>query len=221
VSNLGQSVRELLARYMSPISAKSILDLSVAWSGVDMARLARDDVERLVAEMDKGIQLYVRKPEEHRDCLLRLAELLRSNGAASPEREQEPAQHTEIEVSDEDDIVTARNFGRDLCQQLGFTLTVQIQIATVVSELARNIVLYAGRGKIIVASIEGARRGVEIRASDEGPGIDDLETILGGGYRSRTGMGIGLLGSKRLMDEFEIETSPETGTEIRTRLFPG
>lgn len=216
--DLARDVKALLGRYMSPISAKSILDLSVTWADVDLLHLSPDGVARLLAEMDKGIQLYVRRPDLHRECLERLNTLLSSNGdgAAAPREEPRAA----IEVRVEDDVVTARNFGRDVCQRLGFSLTIQIQVATAISELARNIIQYAGHGVITIAVVGEERRGIEIVARDEGPGIADLETVLSGSYHSRTGMGIGLLGTKRLMDEFEVRTAPGAGTEVVARMFP-
>jgi serine/threonine-protein kinase RsbT len=217
MNNVAQDVRELLGRYMSPISAKSILDLSVSWSGVDLAQLANGDVERLMAEMDKGIQLYVRRPDLHQECLERLGDLLRNTDSEPPEQQQTS---TRIEVCEEDDIVTARNIGRDLCQQLGFSLTIQIKVATAISELARNIIQYAGHGEIRVATVGDNRRGIEIVSTDRGPGIADVDLILSGLYQSRTGMGIGLLGTKRLMDEFEVNSTPGAGTEVRAVMFP-
>ena len=123
-----------------------------------------------------------------------------------------------IQVVTADDVTNACEVGRDLARQVGFLDVQQTKIATAIAELARNILLYAISGEMRVAVIEAPRRGVEIAARDEGPGIKDLELVMVGAYRSRTGMGLGLRGSKRLMDTFEIETSP-TGTNIMARKF--
>jgi serine/threonine-protein kinase RsbT len=94
----------------------------------------------------------------------------------------------------------------------------QTKIATAIAELARNILLYAIAGEVRIAAVEAPRRGVEVAARDEGPGIADLDLVMTGNYRSKTGMGMGLRGAKRLMDTFEIDTSP-TGTNVLTRKF--
>jgi serine/threonine-protein kinase RsbT len=95
---------------------------------------------------------------------------------------------------------------------------VQTKVATAIAELARNIVLYAISGELRIAVIDTPRRGVEVVALDEGPGIADLDLVLNGNYKSKTGMGMGLRGARRLMDTFEITTSSQ-GTQVLTRKF--
>jgi len=95
----------------------------------------------------------------------------------------------------------------------------QIQVATAASELARNIVQYAGCGEMRITLLKSPKTGVEITAKDEGPGIAELEKILSGQYKSKTGMGLGLLGTKRMMDFFTIANLPSRGTEVTIRKF--
>lgn len=115
--------------------------------------------------------------------------------------------------------MVARHAARDLCARLGFSHAEAVKAATVVSELARNIVVYAGKGEIAVAPwTNHAHSGIEIRASDQGPGIPHLDVILSGRYRSRTGLGLGILGAKRLAREFEISAAPGRGTHVIARL---
>ncbi|MBW2533183.1 MAG: ATP-binding protein, partial [Deltaproteobacteria bacterium] len=113
-----------------------------------------------------------------------------------------------IPVNEERDIVTARNSGRALCAEVGFGMTDQVKVATAISELARNIVLYAGSGRIELREITADAKGIEIVARDDGPGIDNLDVVLAGAHRSKKGLGLGLLGTKRLMDYFDVETGP-------------
>lgn len=124
-----------------------------------------------------------------------------------------------IQINREPDIVSARATARDFCVRAGFRASMQIQVATAASELARNIVQYAGCGEMRITLIKTPKPGVEITAIDEGPGIAELDKILSGQYKSRTGMGLGLLGTKRMMDFFNIANLPSRGTEVTIRKF--
>jgi len=127
--------------------------------------------------------------------------------------------HQTVAVSTEQDIVVARDAGRRVCQVLGFGKTDQIKVATAISELARNIVLYAGQGAIEISCVPGPRPAVEILASDHGPGIDDLEAVLAGMHRSSRGLGLGLAGTRRLMDQFAIVSKRGQGTQVTIRKY--
>ncbi|QQK75214.1 anti-sigma regulatory factor [Salicibibacter cibarius] len=120
-----------------------------------------------------------------------------------------------VEIGTEWGIVSARQAGRDLSKEVGFSNVDQARIATAISELARNIHLYAENGIIGLEVVEqGISKGVKIVASDEGPGIENLGEAMTDGYSSSNGLGAGLPGVKRLMDEFDIETEPGKGTVI-------
>jgi serine/threonine-protein kinase RsbT len=120
-----------------------------------------------------------------------------------------------VPVSTDSDIVTARLRGRELAAPLGFSSSQLTHIATAISELARNIVTYAQRGEISVQVIRnGSRSGIMIVARDQGPGIPDLARALQDGYSSSGSLGLGLPGSRRLMDEFEIESTVGQGTRV-------
>lgn len=115
----------------------------------------------------------------------------------------------------EQDIVTVRQKTRQIAELLKFDTQDQNRLATAVSELARNAFNYAGGGEVhFIFSLETTPQAFYVQVSDKGPGIKELKNILNGSYVSQTGMGAGLLGSKKLMDHFEIETSPENGTKI-------
>ena len=125
----------------------------------------------------------------------------------------------EVPINVEGDIVRARGVGRDVCRKLGLTEINQVKVATAISELARNIYAYAKPGQITITRLGAPRPGVEIVARDRGPGISDLKLVLGGNYASKTGMGKGLLGARRLVDEFEIDTGPDRGTVVTLRKY--
>jgi serine/threonine-protein kinase RsbT len=120
-----------------------------------------------------------------------------------------------IPVQTDADVVSARKQGRELAAQAGFSATELTIIATAISEIARNIVMFAERGEVVVSLVgENSRQGVSVVARDVGPGIPDLERALTDGYSGYGGMGLGLPGSRRLMDEFEITTEVDKGTTV-------
>ena len=120
-----------------------------------------------------------------------------------------------MRIATDDDIVTARQEGRRLSSELGFTSTDLTLIATAISEVARNIRLYAGRGDVRLRLVrEGSREGISVVARDKGPGIEDVELAMRDGYSSRGSSGLGLPGARRLMDEFEIRSKPGNGVTV-------
>lgn len=125
----------------------------------------------------------------------------------------------DIAIKIEGDIVRARGAGRDMCRDLGLSEINQVKVATAISELARNIFHYAKTGNIALRRLGAPRAGIEIIATDKGPGIPDLKLVLSGAYKSRTGMGKGLLGARRLVDFFEVDTGPDRGTRVVLRKY--
>jgi serine/threonine-protein kinase RsbT len=113
------------------------------------------------------------------------------------------------------DVVVARQKIRGLVSDLGFSGSELTLIATAISEVARNIVSYAGSGEIVMRVVQrGQRRGITVVARDKGPGIADIERAMEDGFSTSRGLGLGLPGSKRLMDEFELVSEVGRGTEI-------
>ena len=112
------------------------------------------------------------------------------------------------------DIVAARQAARELAARVGFSSTDLTILATAVSEVTRNIVRFAGTGEVVAEIIEGPRRGVQIVARDTGPGIYDVEQALTDGYSTCNGLGLGLPGARRLMDEFAVVSEPGRGTIV-------
>ena len=120
-----------------------------------------------------------------------------------------------VPIRHESDIVAARREGRTLGTQLGFSSGELTVIATAISELARNIVVYAKRGEIVLAIVEReGRKALQVVAKDDGPGIANVERAMSDGYSSGGGLGLGLPGAKRMMDEFEIQSEVGKGTTV-------
>lgn len=120
-----------------------------------------------------------------------------------------------VPIVREADIVVARQKGRELAASTGFSNTDQTIIALAISEMARNIISYAGTGEIALTPLDdGARRGILIVARDEGPGIADIDLAMRDGYSTGKSLGVGLPGTKRIMDEFHLSSVLGLGTTV-------
>jgi serine/threonine-protein kinase RsbT len=120
-----------------------------------------------------------------------------------------------ISIEREVDIIAARQAGRQLAGQLGFSSTDQTLIATAISEVARNILIYAQRGEIVLDQIsDGGRAGICVIASDQGPGIENIDLALRDGYSTKNSLGLGLPGARRLMDDFDLASELGLGTRV-------
>lgn len=130
-----------------------------------------------------------------------------------------PELSKECEIQTDLDIINARYLVRLITQRLGFSAIDQARIATAVSELTRNMYLYAGGGLMRVHSLENEARqwGIEVVCADHGPGIADVDKALQDGYTTSGGMGLGLSGTKRLMDDFDLQTQVGAGTTVTIR----
>ena len=116
------------------------------------------------------------------------------------------------------DIVEARMAARSLAKYVGFDGADLVMIATAVSEVARNIIEYAKSGQVILSVVQNrSRRGLEVVARDEGPGIADIPQAMTDGFSTSRGLGLGLPGSRRLMDEFLLESKVRQGTTVTMR----
>ena len=121
-----------------------------------------------------------------------------------------------IPIESDADVVTARQRARELASTLELTSTDQTLLATAISEVARNITTYAVRGEVQLSVVNDSngRRGIRVVARDAGPGIEDVDLAMQDGYTSGTGLGLGLPGARRLVDDFSIETAPGQGTTV-------
>ncbi|MGM0838200.1 anti-sigma regulatory factor [Bacillus haimaensis] len=120
-----------------------------------------------------------------------------------------------VKIRNEWDIVAARQMGRNVAKDLGFGTVDQARITTAISELARNIYLYAGTGQICIEEMnEYGKIGLRVIATDDGPGIADIRQVMEDGFSTSGGLGAGLPGVKRLMDSFSIDSESGQGTTI-------
>ncbi|PCC68059.1 serine/threonine-protein kinase RsbT [Nannocystis exedens] len=191
----------VLARYVGTARAQGIL---LRARTELRGRPASDS--QLITRLVEGVRGFIGETESRKV----FADLTR---AASPKT----IEAIEIDVKIEADIARARLAARDICMALGTSALILQKLATVVSELARNQVLYAGGGKLVIRPCPNGRRCMHVVGSDKGGGIKNLPEIMSGKYKSRSGLGLGILGTKRLSDKFEIETGP-TGTRIEVEV---
>lgn len=125
-----------------------------------------------------------------------------------------------IIVEKELDVALARQQGKRLAQTMGFGPTAQARITTAISELASNLVVHAGGGTVTLSTIEReGRPGLEVLCQDSGPGIEDVELAMQDDYSTNGGLGGGLSGARRLMDEFEIRSQVGVGTRVIVRMW--
>jgi serine/threonine-protein kinase RsbT len=123
-----------------------------------------------------------------------------------------------VAINSDQDIVAARQRGRALAAEIGFSATDATLIATAISELARNIVSYARKGEVALKVIRGSsRHGILVVASDDGPGIPNIPQALRDGFSTSGSLGLGLPGVRRLMDEFQIDSRPGRGTTVTVK----
>ena len=120
-----------------------------------------------------------------------------------------------VAIASDEDMVQARAEGRALAAQLGFSRTDATLVATAISEVARNIVVHAGRGEVVMKAVyDSDRHGIVVVARDSGPGIRDIESAMRDGRGAPGGLGLGLPGAKRLMDEFHVDSRVGAGTTV-------
>ena len=120
-----------------------------------------------------------------------------------------------VPIQFEPDVVAVRRKVREVSAQLGFSFVDQTKVITAASELARNAITYGGGGFMLVEALNGPRTGLRLTFEDKGPGIPDTELALRDGFTTGSGLGLGLGGSKRLVNEFEIESRVGEGTRVR------
>lgn len=194
-------ILEVLTRYLSPINAQGLLSRTMRTSDMMPHDLRDGDVRELVARLEQGARLFV-VPARQADLTRDLRALLPTTA---------PASHR-LQLASERDLALALQAARELASAMGARpLTLQA-VATIASELARNIVSYTPGG-VLELIPDPSGRSIVIRATDRGTGISNLPEILAGRYKSKTGLGRGLLGCSRLAKRFDIK-SGATGTVV-------
>jgi serine/threonine-protein kinase RsbT len=122
---------------------------------------------------------------------------------------------TVVPIRTEEDVVRVRQTTRSRAMALGFSLVDQTKVITAASELARNALVHGGGGEAVLEDVrDGWRTGLRILFRDEGPGIENLDQALKDGFSSGSGLGLGLSGSRRLVNEFDLQSAPGTGTRV-------
>jgi len=203
---------DVLGQYFSSSLARALLTSTLRRAKLDGGALGAHSLGEAVNALERALPMYLGDAGRRGECMTQLRKL--APVPATPGT----TTSTVIQVRTADDVSNVCEVGRDIACQVGFPHVAQTKIATAIAELARNILLYAIAGEVRIAILEASRRGVEVTAVDQGPGITDLELVMSGQYRSRTGMGMGLRGAKRLMDEFDITSSPK-GTRVLARKY--
>lgn len=199
-----EGVLAVLQKFISPVNARALLERVLKEEGVAPEKLTPAVLRRCSGALRRGIGLFV--PQSRREAAMREITEFCGSDSLRPVG-------CRVEIREEMDIGRVRAEARRICTTMGTTSFAMQRVATIVSELARNMVLYADGGVLeIVPAGSGVKR-VIVRAEDQGSGIRNLDEIMSGRYKSRTGMGKGLLGTKRLADHFEIETNSR-GTRV-------
>jgi serine/threonine-protein kinase RsbT len=219
--DVAANVVAALNQYFSAPIAKALLTTTARRASLDVSALDRAGIPQLLAALERTLPMYLADPSRRKECLDALWTLA---PPASPDRSEPPASpapvpSTVIHVRTPDDVVNACDAGRDICRRTRLTAVAETKVATAIAELARNLLQHAGSGEIRLTAIGPPRPGIEIAAVDRGRGIADVAAVMSNAYRSRTGMGMGLKGTKRLMDQFEITSAPGAGTTVVARKF--
>lgn len=207
VNSLYQQLIAVLTRYMSGVNAHGVVGRAVRHSLLDQENLSPRDLEAMMPTLDRGIRLFV-EPTRQSQLLAEIAALGGRKATVA----------NSVSIRTEQDISQARVMARTMCETARARSFVAQKVATVVSELARNIVSYTPGGAIeLMMSNDGQAR-IVVRATDSGAGIANLDEVLSGKYRSSTGLGRGLLGVKRLADKFNIKTG-KSGTHVEAEVL--
>ena len=119
-----------------------------------------------------------------------------------------------VPLASEPDVVTVRRRVREVSAKLGFTLVDQTKVVTAASELARNTLIYGGGGSMVLETLNGPRIGLKLTFEDNGPGIPNIELALRDGFTTGSGLGLGLGGAKRLVNEFHVDSRVGEGTKV-------
>jgi serine/threonine-protein kinase RsbT len=212
LSSFALEVYRELSPHLSPPNCRAIIAASASAAGVSPAGLEPAHLSFSTARVERTFGVFGVPPDLAARCLANL----RAIG-----RKAEKSKEIAIPIAQEGDIVTARTAGKELSREMGFSEVVYVKVATAISELARNILKYASKGQILVRRCVGERDGIEVVATDSGPGIADVEAVLSPTYRSKSGMGVGLRGTRRLMDHFELKSQVGSGTTVIVRKYKG
>lgn len=198
---------DLLSRHVLPPLAEVILRQAISGIMTRPRGLTEADLPVVLSALEEVVHHHIHG-EIYRRFVTDLQTLRRT---------EEPIGQYRVVLRSNKDMVEARTVARRACHDLGLGSFAVQKVLTVVSELARNITMYAGVGTIEMTPERGERKKLRLVAIDRGPGIANLETVLGGRYQSKTGMGRGLLGVRQVAEHFAVQTSPQ-GTRVEVDL---
>ncbi|HOX45455.1 MAG TPA: ATP-binding protein [Myxococcota bacterium] len=213
LDELSKKLTLVLSDYLSQVIVPAVLRTAVRRAVPDPKVVTMADRKNLLQQLQRSVNLYMANRTAFEKCSQQLEDVLLGD---LPAPRPEDRLRT-VQVKIDADIVTARAVVRDMCRTEGVARALEVTLATVISELARNIVLYAGSGVLTLTVLEGKPSVLQIQSIDSGPGIRDLASVLDGSYRSKTGMGLGLAYVRKVMDEVVIDSSPGKGTSITAR----
>jgi serine/threonine-protein kinase RsbT len=205
------AVLDLLGEFLAPVIARTLLVLARRRARCDEGPLPAAALPAVAQALREAIPTYLSDPARQRACVVSLDRFIASRIG--------PSGIDVIVLGSERDLRVVTDTVKEWARRLGFSALDHTKLMTAAAELARNILQYAGSGEIRLSPIDQPKKGLMIVASDRGPGIDDVRRVMTPGYVSRTGMGIGLQGAKRLVDEFEITTAPGRGTVVTLRKY--
>ncbi len=211
-------IQVCLRLYLSRISANLVLGRACSRCGISPRIIGIDHLPRLIGEIEPLLSAYLSR-FEIRETLKGLRGLQNQQSTDPSDLSIAEGRPHVIEISREEHIDAARTAALRMCRETGLGNVDAVKVATVVSELARNICQYAGEGTITLVLLEHPRPGVRIIAADQGPGIPHLAEVVSGQWRSKTGMGLGLTGSRRLMSTFDIQADQGKGTCITAEKY--
>jgi serine/threonine-protein kinase RsbT len=203
-----RQVKNCLGLHLSTIIVAAILKTSCGRCSIDPLTLSPAALERMQSVLERSLSYYL----DDRQIAETLADLRKLK--ASGDSGSSQAETTRIDIADEGDICTSRTAALRLGREAGMEYADAIKVATVVSELSRNVLQYAKVGIVSLQLLRSPRPGVKVIVRDQGPGIGNVQQILSGTYRSRTGLGLGLCGSKRIMDHLYVDSAPGKGTVV-------
>ncbi len=232
-SDRREAVLVVLGDYFSRPIAELLVTTTLQRISIIPEEAAQVGTSQLIEALVEALPAFLGDPRRREDCVRRLCDLtesaqgrtegstvvrLRSLHPSASASSPAPGERYTYAVATADDVGNSCEAVRALAERIGFPQVTQTKIATAVAELARNMQLYARGGRLKVSTIGTPPRGIEVIASDDGPGIADLDLVLSGRYKSRTGMGMGLRGARRLVDTFQVSSSP-AGTRVVLRKF--
>jgi serine/threonine-protein kinase RsbT len=223
-----KEIGAILTGTISSITQRSIFNRLGGLASTPIQQLTASDRATIMQELENSVKLFARSNSAQliASCARALNSGTGPGGTATATAAAAPVPMTpkKMPIDQEKDIATARLEAWSEAVRIGLSKFASVKVATAVSELARNIVFYAGKGTVELRSVKDERGtlGLQIIASDQGPGIPQskLDEIWAGTYKSQRGMGKGLVAVKKLVDDFQLDTRPGVGTTV-TCVFKG